>query len=108
MLISLLKLNSNFKNVGSSYTQNATLAVYNPVPFDFEKKYTLQEINNIKFIKIRLCDSYMWGQILTQIFKIEIIIIDDYQTDKKPIGAFYKRFKEEYRLPENYVDLIKN
>lgn len=30
------KLNSNFKNVGSSYTQNATLAVYNPVPFDFD------------------------------------------------------------------------
>lgn len=30
------KLNSNFKNVGNSYTQNATLAVYNPVPFDFD------------------------------------------------------------------------
>ena len=82
--------------------------IINPVLFDFEKKYTVQEINNIKFIKIRLCDSAIWGQILTAILKIEIIIIDDYQTDKKPIGAFYKRFKEEYRLPENYVDLIKN
>lgn len=82
--------------------------ITNPIPFDFEKKYTIQEINNIKFIKIRLCDSGMWAQILTAILKIEIIIIDDYQTDKKHIGAFYKRFKEEYRLPENYVDLIKN
>jgi len=30
------KLNSNFKNIGSSYSQNAALAVYNPVPFDFD------------------------------------------------------------------------
>jgi hypothetical protein len=79
-----------------------------PVPFDFEKKYTIQEINKIKFVKIRLCDSSMWGQILSKILKIEIIIINDYQTDNKSIGAFYKKFKEDYKLPENYIELIKN
>lgn len=30
------KLNSNYKNIGTSYSQNAALAVYNPVPFDFD------------------------------------------------------------------------
>jgi hypothetical protein len=80
----------------------------NPVPFDFKKKYTIQEINKIKFVKIRLCDSSMWSNILTTIFKIEIIIINDYQTNTKPIGNLYNRFKDEYRLPENYLELIKN
>lgn len=80
----------------------------NPIPFDFTKKYTVQKINNIKFIKLRLCDSEMWGSILTEILKIEVILINDYQTDTKAIGELYKRFKKEYKLPSNYINLISN
>lgn len=79
-----------------------------PVSFDFEKKYSLQIFNNIKYIKLRLCDSNLWSSILSNIFQIDIIIIPDYKTEDKAIGDLYKQFKIEYKLPVNYLELIKN
>ena len=79
-----------------------------PIPFDFEKKYTIQEINNIKYIKLRLCDSNNWGLILSNIFRNDIVIINDYKTEDKGIGDLYKRFKIEYKLPANYLEIVKN
>ena len=78
-----------------------------PVPFDFEKKYTVQIVNNIKYIKLRLCDSQLWGNILSTILQTEIIIISDYKTETKSIGNLYKKFKNEYKLPVNYYENIK-
>ena len=91
---------------GDHYFDN--YGIETPILFDFEKKYTIQEINNIKYIKMRLCDSELWSSILSKIFKSEIVIINDYKTEDKDIGDLYKRFKQEYRLPINYIDLIKN
>jgi len=82
--------------------------IENPILFDFNKKYTIQEVNNIKYIKLRLCDSKIWNCILSEIFKTEIILINDYQTNDKGISDLYKKFKEEYKLPLNYFELIKN
>lgn len=79
----------------------------NPIPFDYEKKYTIQTIHNIKYIKLRLHDSKIWSNILSQIFQKEIILISDYQTNDKGIGELYKKFKNEYMLPMNYFELIK-
>jgi hypothetical protein len=79
-----------------------------PVSFDFEKKYSLQNINNVKYIKLRLCDSHLWASILSNIFQTDIIIIHDYKTEDKAIGNLYKQFKMEYELPVNYMELIKN
>jgi hypothetical protein len=82
--------------------------ISHPIPFDFEKKYTVQHIDNIKYIKLRLCDSHIWDKILSNIFKIDIIIINDYKTEDKGIGNLYKKFKAEYKLPKNFIDIIKN
>jgi hypothetical protein len=82
--------------------------IQDPIPFDFNQKYTIQVINNIKYIKLRLCDSNEWNKILSKILNINIILINDYQTDTKAIGHLYKKFKEEYRLPKNYIELITN
>ena len=82
--------------------------IQNIIPFDFEKKYTIQEKNRISYIKLRLCDSQLWPNILSTIFKTDIIIITDYTTENKGIGELYKRFKLEYKLPINYIDNIKN
>lgn len=82
--------------------------IQNPVPFDFKNKYTIQIVNNIKYIKLRLCDSNLWGNILSEIFGVEIVIINDYSTYDKGIGDLYKRFKNEYRLPKNFIESIKN
>jgi hypothetical protein len=79
-----------------------------PIAFDFDKKYSLQEINNVKYIKLRLCDSELWASILSNILRTDIIIIYDYNTEQKSIGDLYKRFKNEYKLPSNYIELIKS
>lgn len=81
--------------------------ITNPIPFDFTNKFTIQIINNIKYIKLRLCDSNIWANILTDIFKTEIVIIYDYNTENKSIGDLYKKFKQEYKLPINFLELIK-
>lgn len=80
----------------------------NPISFNFETKYTIQEINNIKYIKLRLYDSKIWGRILSTIFQREIILINDYQTTDKTIAELYKKFKSEYKIPLNYFDIIKS
>ena len=78
-----------------------------PDNFDFNKKYIHQNINGINYIKLRLNDSNEWGSILTQILNTNIYILTDYQTDKKTIGNLYNRFKNSYKLPMNYYELIK-
>ena len=82
--------------------------ILEPIPFDFENKYTIQIINNIKYIKLRLCDSHLWSTILSNIFESYIVIIHDYKTEDKGIGLLYNRFKTEYKIPLNFIELIKN
>jgi hypothetical protein len=81
--------------------------IQNPIPFDFNKKYTVQEEKGILYIKFRLCDSHLWGSILSTILKTDIIIITDYKTDEKGIGKLYNKFKLEYRIPSNFLENIK-
>ena len=41
-----------------------------PETFNYSNKYLLVQENGIKYIKLRLKDSGLWGNILTNIFKI--------------------------------------
>ena len=82
--------------------------IKNPITFNFEKKYSLEIINGIKYIKLRLIDSKNWGKILSEILRIEIVLINDYRTEQKGFAQLYAKFKGEYRLPINYLELIKN
>jgi hypothetical protein len=85
--------------------------VYNipfPEAFDLERKFLLQEINGIKYIKLRLKDSSEWESILNNIFQTTIKIVKDYETEKKPIKDIYKQFKEVYKIPSNLFQLIEN
>ena len=81
--------------------------IVEPIPFDFDKKYTIQAVNNVQYIKLRLCDSQLWGNILSTILQTEVILISDYKTETKGIGELYKKFKNEYKLPVNYYENIK-
>jgi hypothetical protein len=82
--------------------------IQDPIPFDFNQKYTLQECRNVTYIKLRLCDSELWANILSNIFKQDIVLITDYKTTDKGIGALYSKFKAEYKLPINYFENIQN
>ena len=82
--------------------------IEHPIAFNFDKKYTIQIIDKIKYIKLRLIDSKNWGNFLSEILQTKIILINDYQTIHKDIGNLYKRFKQEYKLPSNYYEMLKN
>jgi len=79
-------------------------SVYNieiPSCFDFEKKYLHVIKNGINYIKLRLYDSSMWNKILSDLLQTEIVIVHDYETEKKKIGDLYKKFKANYQIPVN-------
>ena len=78
-----------------------------PETFDYNKKYIMVKENNIHYIKLRLKDSSEWGTILSSLLGEQIYIVNDYETHNKPISDLYKKFKEEYKLPINYLELIK-
>ena len=80
----------------------------NPAQFDFKKKYLVQNVNNIVYVKLRLCDSSIWGEILSTIFGSEVVIVSDYQSSQKTIGDLYIRFKNEYQLPVNFLETIRD
>ena len=79
-----------------------------PDYFDFENKYLLVECSNIKYIKLRLCDSCIWDKILSKVLDMDIIIVKDYQTENKLIGNVYKMFYEQYQIPFNLLEIIEN
>ena len=35
-------------------------------------------------------------------------MVKDYETNNKIIGSLYSKFKNEYKLPSNYLEIIKN
>jgi hypothetical protein len=82
--------------------------IENPVDFDFNKKYTLQTVNQIEYIKLRLKDVSDWNTILSEVFKREILIVNDYLTDDKKISKIYGKFKQEYKVPSNLYNLLED
>jgi hypothetical protein len=79
-----------------------------PENFDYANKYLLIEENGIKYIKLRLKDSSLWGLILSNMLGIKICIVKDYDSSKKPIKDLYLLFKNTYKIPKNLlIETIK-
>lgn len=79
-----------------------------PIKFDTDNKYLLVRENGVSYIKLRLNDSNIWGQILTSIFGTKILIVKDYESSRKPIKNLYDSFKNNYRIPINLLNEILN
>ena len=79
-----------------------------PDNFDFDKKYLIVNKKSVNYIKLRLCDSDYWSNILTSIFLTKIVIVKDYQTLDKGMGILYKKFKQQYKIPSNFLDELNN
>jgi hypothetical protein len=77
-------------------------------PFDFYKKYTIYETNNITLIILRFEDINNWEDILSTIFNRKINIISDNLTNNKDIYELYENFKKTYKYSEEEINLIKN
>ena len=92
--------------VGDHYIDKYSIPI--PKSFDNTNKFLNIKYNNVNYIKLRLKDSDKWGKILSEILCTEIIIVNDYETNNKIIGSLYSIFKKEYKLPSNYLEIIKN
>ncbi len=79
-----------------------------PEKFDFEKKYILVEKNDVKYIKLRLKDSNYWREILREILNVDVFLVNDYETDSKAVKDVYLNFKNNYKIPSNLFENIKN
>jgi len=79
-----------------------------PENFDFFKKFLFIREKNVNYIKLRLKDSLEWGKILSILLEKEIVIINDYETNGKQIKNLYEKFKNNYRIPSNLLEEIKN
>jgi hypothetical protein len=79
-----------------------------PQQFDYINRYLLVEENGIKYIKLRLKDSAIWGHILTNILGYKIGIVKDYDSTNKPIKDLYVHFKSIYKIPKNLLDNMMN
>ena len=77
-----------------------------PVLFNFDTKYTLQKINNVQYLKLRLTDINMWSTILSDVFNSRSVIVNDHLTSNKFLGNKYAEFKNKYRLPSNFYDQL--
>jgi len=78
-----------------------------PETFDFVNKYLIKQKDGITYCKIRLKDSAEWNTILKKILGIEIFIVNDYETDKKPIHHLFSLFKLYYKIPINLYKMIE-
>jgi ribosomal protein L14E/L6E/L27E len=107
MELLIKRFNSLFPYLASSDYFFEKYNISLPDNFDFVNKYLLVENSNIKYIKLRLCDSLEWGKILTSILNMDIIIVKDYQTENKIIGNMYKIFQEQYKIPFNLLEMIQ-
>ena len=76
--------------------------------FDLKHKYLYQNIDNVKYIKLRLDDFNSWSSILFNIFGIHIYTVKEYETNKKAISSLFQSFKENYYLPINFFHEINN
>jgi hypothetical protein len=105
----IARFNNIFTHIatGDHYFDKLT-EIVKPNKFDFEKKYIIEKVFDISYIKLRLRDSANWGKILTGILGAEITIINDYETDKSPLKYLYQRFKAAYKIPSNYITQIEN
>ena len=108
---SMEKIKNRFNNLflhiaNEDYTKEK-YEISVPEIFDFNKKYIYLQENNVHYIKLRLKDSLLWGNILTKLLGKEICIINDYESSQKKISNLYSNFKNSYKIPNNLLEEIK-
>lgn len=104
------RFNSLFMHIGNEdyFQEKYGLTDLINCEFDFDKKFSAVDNENITFIKLRLQDFDEWSTILSSILNIDIVMIQDNNGDNKQTGELYHRFKKEYKVPINFLEWIKD
>lgn len=91
---------------GDHYFEKFNIPI--PEKFNYSKKFSLQLINGVFYLKLRLKDASEWGNILSQILQTKIMMVEDYKTENKKLGDLYKMFLLKYKIPSNYLNYIES
>ena len=76
--------------------------------FDHKNKYLCQNINGVKYIKLRLSDTKIWPSIFYKLFNETIYFVKEYESSSKPYSNLFKTFLECYHIPCNLLNEINN
>jgi hypothetical protein len=101
------RFNKLFPHVASSEHYIEKYPIIKPEYFNVNDKYIIQQNDNIYYLKLRLMDVDEWSTILSKLLNVKIVIINDYFTSNKILGNKYQIFKENYKLPSNYYELLQ-
>ena len=101
------RFNRIFPHIGNGDHFMDKYMINIPKEFDYKKKYLLIQENGIKYLKLRLNDVNLWGKILTDTLQHNIMIVKDYETNNKAISNLYHKFKQQYKIPINYLEILK-
>jgi len=102
------RFNMLFPHLGNNDYFRKEYSITYPKNFDFEKKYSIVKNGNIRYIKLRLIDSStQWSNSLKEILDTDVKIMRDYETSEKSIGIVFKKFVENYKIPKNLLQSVK-
>jgi hypothetical protein len=76
--------------------------------FNFDKNFELIKHKNLVFIKLRFNEIKKWGGILSKIIGKDITILDKNKSENKDYYEVYEKFKENYRIPREYLEKLKS
>jgi hypothetical protein len=79
-----------------------------PSDFDHKQKYLIHNKDRLTYVKLRLRDSNEWSHILKNAINLDVTIIKDYVRETLPLGRLYKKFKQSYLLPVNFIPVIQS
>ena len=105
------RFNSIFPHLaeGDHYLEKyRDIAICPPSSFDHDRKYLVHNKEMLTYVKLRLRDSAEWASILKKALNLDVTIIKDYEREKLPLGNIYKKFKEAYKLPVNFIPVIQS
>lgn len=95
--------NNNFFEMENYYPQIDILTRFfttKDFEFDFTKSYVIKKKHNINFVFMRFDDLSIWGKILSEILKTEIILFSSNLSTQKNYYKLYQDFKENYKVSD--------
>lgn len=104
------RFNSLFPHIGEGdhfLEKFSVIQHMKPHRFDFDKKYIWLKHENVHYVKLRLRDSAIWGKLLKEILGEDVVMVRDYERKDLPLGDLYLQFKQQYKIPENFIEDIQ-
>ena len=103
--------NAQFNQLENYHSINEVFDHYNIKrfsSFDFTKRFVAKREQNMVFVKVHFDDISRWGAILSKALGRPIALVADNLSSNKQYHATYTLFKQENRLPPEFLSSIEH